>query len=104
MNAYGGTVKVPPAALKSGPPPLPSVGCPLLSTCLLSVPASPWCPQGKFALCAYALCVPIPGSNPLVAECGCLEFDMINSGAVGTSAVLNQEVRSLDTKRLCQLC
>lgn len=49
--------------------------------------------QGKFALCAYATCVPIPGSNPLVAECGCLAFDNVSVGASGSSAILNEEVR-----------
>lgn len=104
MRMLDGTVTLPPAALKPGP--LPSSLCRLAYAIHLLTPnpASPWRPQGKFALCAYALCVPIPGSNPLVAECGCLEFDMINSGAVGTSAVLNEEVRSPDTKLLCKLC
>lgn len=36
--------------------------------------------QGKFALCAYATCVPIEGSNPLVAECGCLAFNQVVAG------------------------
>lgn len=40
--------------------------------------------QGKFALCAYAICVPIEGSNPLVAECGCLAFNQVVATGVYT--------------------
>ena len=45
---------------------------------------------GKFALCAEATCVPIPGSNPPVAECGCYALSGENLGT--TSAVLNAAV------------
>ncbi|KAI7837996.1 hypothetical protein COHA_008178 [Chlorella ohadii] len=36
--------------------------------------------EGPFALCAYATCVPIMGSDPPVAECGCYEFNGTNIG------------------------
>lgn len=72
--------------LVSGPPgwgrsePHPST--PLHQSELLLPHAPPM--QGKFALCAYATCVPIEGSNPLVAECGCLAFNQVVYGGLHT--------------------
>ncbi|KAI7835702.1 hypothetical protein COHA_010402, partial [Chlorella ohadii] len=46
---------------------------------------------GRFALCAYAVCVPIEGSNPPVAECGCYAFEGVNYGSAAST--LKQSVK-----------
>jgi len=40
--------------------------------------------KGAFALCAYATCVPVPESEPPVAQCGCFSYpeSTLNIGAI----------------------
>ncbi|KAL4437303.1 hypothetical protein ABPG75_004442 [Micractinium tetrahymenae] len=47
--------------------------------------------SGEFALCAYATCVTIPGSNPPVAECGCYSFTGPNLGSA--TGILNKQIK-----------
>ena len=40
--------------------------------------------RGEYALCAYATCVKVSGSDPPVAECGCYSYpsEIVNIGAI----------------------
>lgn len=65
----------------------------LTSVFLLSSCCPPELLQGEYALCAFAMCVPIEGSNPPVAECGCYSFNGVNMG--GSTAILKANVSAV---------
>jgi hypothetical protein len=55
---------------------------------------------GRFALCAYATCVPVIGSDPPVAECGCYSYEKATYNRGATVGILSRTLKEADTE-LC---
>ena len=55
---------------------------------------------GRFALCAYATCVPVIGSDPPVAECGCYSYEKPTYNRGATVGILSRTLKEADTE-LC---